>query len=136
MKTTSNDTGKSGQELRRVGQCLYRSQQSGVYYAILKRGGKQIKRSLRTSDKALAKRRLADVSARAVKLTHGGDSAMTFEELGKRWLRSVRAQMKPSSHKRQEGIVRGLGKFFGVTQVRRITKGMSGLQLHHVMMKE
>lgn len=40
---SSDSTG----QLQRVGHCLYRSQKSRIYYAILKRGGKQIKRSLR-----------------------------------------------------------------------------------------
>jgi len=124
MNSNNNKSGKSTQELRRVSECLYRSQQSGVYYAILKRKGKQIKRSLRTSDKTLAKRRLAELSKKAVALTQGGDSAITFDNLAKRWLRAVSSQMKPSSLRRQATVVKGLGRVFGLTQTRRITKSM------------
>lgn len=55
----------------------------------------------------------------------GGDSSITFDDLGKRWLRAVSPQMKPSSFRRQEVIVRNLSKRFGPTQVRRITKTMT-----------
>jgi len=124
MNSTHKNAGKTNQDLRRVAQCLYRSQQSGVYYAILKRGGKQIKRSLRTSDQALAKRRLAELSERASALTHGGDSAITFGDLAKHWLVAVSSQMKSSSYTRQEVVVRSLGRRFGVSQARRISKAM------------
>lgn len=110
--------------MRRVGQCLYRSQQSGVYYAILKRGGKQIKRSLKTTDQALAKRRLAEMSDRASTLAHGGDSAICFADLGEKWVKSISSHLKTSSATRQAVILRGLGQFFGATQVRRITRSM------------
>jgi hypothetical protein len=36
-------------QLRLVGECLYRSDY-GVYFALVKVGGKQIKRSLKTND--------------------------------------------------------------------------------------
>ena len=75
-------------ELKRVGHRLYRSQNSRTYYAILKRGDKQIKRSLKTTDSALAKRRLSDLADRAAQLTPGRDSAITFQELGEQWLRT------------------------------------------------
>jgi len=56
---TKHPTNQSQQDLKRVAECLYRSQNSNIYYAILKRGGKQIKRSLKT---VLAKRRLKDLT--------------------------------------------------------------------------
>ena len=50
MKTRS----PSQQTLQRVGENLYRSDSSAIYYAILKRDGKQIHRSLKTTDPGLA----------------------------------------------------------------------------------
>ena len=41
-----------------VAECLYRNDASGIYYALIKRGGKQIRRSLKTSDRKLAERKL------------------------------------------------------------------------------
>ena len=46
---------------RKVGENLYRLIASGTYYALLKRGGKQIRKSLGTKDKELAIRKLAEL---------------------------------------------------------------------------
>ncbi len=48
IKSANRATVADHQTLRCVGHCLYRSKESDVYYAILKRAGKQIKRSLKT----------------------------------------------------------------------------------------
>ncbi len=42
----------NGDALKYVGECLYRSH-NGMYYALVKVSGKQIKRSLKTADLAL-----------------------------------------------------------------------------------
>ena len=57
MNTANETETTTGQALKRVGHCLYRSDKTRGYYAILRRGGKQFKRSLKTNDAALAKRR-------------------------------------------------------------------------------
>jgi integrase len=46
---------------QKVGECLYRYSRNGMYYARIKREGKESKRSLRTTDRALAQRRLRDL---------------------------------------------------------------------------
>jgi hypothetical protein len=51
-------------QFNRVGECLYRIH-AGGYYALIKVGGKQIKRSLRTHDQALAKRRRKELREKA-----------------------------------------------------------------------
>jgi hypothetical protein len=50
---------------KKVAENLYRHAPSGNYYALLKRGGKQFRRSLKTDDRALANRRLADLARRS-----------------------------------------------------------------------
>ena len=45
--------------LQKVGESLYRYSSNRVYYARVKVDGKEIKRSLRTTDPALARRNLA-----------------------------------------------------------------------------
>ena len=50
---------------RKVAQNLYRLESSGVYYALFKRSGKQIRKSLKTVDPALARRRLSEDPALA-----------------------------------------------------------------------
>jgi hypothetical protein len=51
----------SGAVFHKVAQNLYRLESSESYYALFKRGGKQIRKSLKTSDATPARRRLADL---------------------------------------------------------------------------
>ena len=120
MKTIQPVT--SNQVLERVGHCLYRSVKSKRYYAILKRSGKQIKRSLKTVDCALARRRLSDLQEKASRLSREESAKITFNGLREQWLQAVIGSMKPSSFLRQSQILKSLGKFFGAMVVRRITK--------------
>ena len=52
------------QEFKKAAECLY-CNGNGVYFALLKVAGKQIKRSLKPDDVALAKRRLEDLRGKA-----------------------------------------------------------------------
>jgi integrase len=110
------------QTLQRVGHCLYRSDKTRVYYAILRRGGKQIKRSLRTSDQVLAKRRLADLEEKAQRLNQTGAAKVLFTDLGNRWHEVLGASLKPSSHLRQRVVLNSLNPYFGTMMVRGITR--------------
>jgi len=56
MKTTPAKN-REHQKLIHVGDYLYRSSVTDVYYAIFQRDGRQVKRSLKTTDPELAKRR-------------------------------------------------------------------------------
>jgi hypothetical protein len=44
---------------QKVGECLYRYSSNGVYYGRTRVDGKEIKRSLETTDRAIANRELA-----------------------------------------------------------------------------
>ncbi len=54
MKTQRRNRGT----FQKVGECLYRYSSNGVYYARIEARGKEIRRSLKTTDRDLAKRRL------------------------------------------------------------------------------
>lgn len=125
MKTDTQDMVATNQTMKRVGHCLYRSEKSGIYYAILKRIGKQIKRSLKTSDHALAKRRLADLQGKAARLSSGETGRISFEVLAARWLEAAGTSMKPSSLERQRLVLKSLNHFLGQTLVRTISKPMA-----------
>jgi len=112
----------TNQTLHRVGHCLYRSPVSQIYYAILKRAGKQIKRSLKTADAALAKRRLTELQSKAAGINRSESGKLTFRELAARWLAAVGASMKISSYKRQSYVVNVLNAFYGPLVVRGISK--------------
>jgi hypothetical protein len=44
----------AGLFFKKVGPCRYRHSNTGTYYALAKRGGKQFRKSLKTSDRQLA----------------------------------------------------------------------------------
>ena len=95
----------------RVAECLWRSNASGKYYAFIKSGGKQFHRSLKTTDRALAERRLARYRQKVGKLNHGKEATgITFG-----------ARMKPSSLLRRKISVKQLKAFFGQLAVRNMT---------------
>jgi len=62
-----------------AGENLRRRKSSGVYYAFLKRGRKQFRRSLKTADKAFAKRRLADLERDINRLAPAEAANVTFD---------------------------------------------------------
>jgi len=63
--------------LTKVAECLYRNGH-GPCFALIKVRGKQIKRSLKTSDAALARRRPAELRTKAHGLA-GEERGMTFD---------------------------------------------------------
>jgi integrase len=109
--------------LVKVAECLYRNQSSGTYYALVKRGGKQFRRSLKTTDRAMAGRLLVDYRRKVERLTAPAEARqVTFEELAKVWFASASATLKSSSALRRELAMRQLFRFFGKMPVRQITR--------------
>ncbi len=110
---------------QKVGECLYRRQSSQVYYALVKRAGKQHRKSLKTTDRKLAERLLADYRREigAVKPTVGGRS-VTLGEVAKRWLEAKKPFLKPMSFKRCETSVGQLCRLLGTVAVRKISPTM------------
>ena len=110
---------QKSQELKKVGQCLYRNGLK-TYFALIKVSGKQIKRSLKTDDLALAKRRLAELRSKAERL-HGKENRnIRFEELIGNWLESIKANLKPKSWDRRRVAIVGLTPFFKGMPVKSI----------------
>jgi len=117
-KERSNHNGK--QRFKKVGPNLYRDA-AGRYYLLVKRGGKQFRRSLKTTDAALAKRRLREFQDQAGRLnTDGTNSSIRFNELAERWLAAKRPDLKASSAARRATAVKALGPYFNGRLVRAI----------------
>lgn len=57
----------------KVGECLYRYLPTGKYYARFESNGREVRKSLGTTDRALAKRKLADLQRATARTTKGGD---------------------------------------------------------------
>ena len=117
-KERSNHNGK--QRFKKVGPNLYRDA-AGRYYLLVKRGGKQFRRSLKTTDAALAKRRLREFQDQAGRLnTDGTNSSIRFNELAERWLAAKRPELKASSAARRATALKALGPYFNGRLVRAI----------------
>lgn len=88
----------------KVGECLYRYRPSGVYYARVKSGGKEIRRSLKTKDRQVAKSNLADLRGELgnVDLTVG---RISLSELCVRFLKTIQHQ-KPKTIECKELVVK------------------------------
>jgi integrase len=87
----------------KVGECLYRYSSNGVYYGRIRIDGKEIKRSLETADRELAKRKLARFKEEQRQIDRS-QGKFTLEELCDRYLKTIQHQ-KPKTVKRKECIV-------------------------------
>jgi len=100
---------------------LYRRAASGVYYLLVKRQGRQFRRSLKTGDFALAKRRLREFQGKASKLAGAdADKGLLFEDLAQRWLSSIKPDQKSISYTRRIVAVKALSLFFRGEHVTKI----------------
>jgi integrase len=80
---------------QKVGECLYRYSSNGVYYARFKSGGKEIRCNLRTADRKLAERNLAEKKRQQSQIDPA-KSRMTLAELCDIYVRTVQRQ-KPTT---------------------------------------
>jgi hypothetical protein len=103
-----------------AGENLRRLKSSGVYYLFVKRNGKQISRSLKTTDKPLAKRRLANLLRDFARLMPTEAADLSFEQMAARWLETTRHTIKASSHDRRQRCVRAVAPFLSGIPVRNL----------------
>jgi integrase len=121
MKTNKSTFSSGNQRLNRAGQCLYQSARSDIYYAVFYRDNKQIKLSLKTTDKELARRRLEPIRQKIASFKSKESAALTFADLAERWLRTQEGRMKPKSFERRKVAVTAIKAQFRDT-VRAIDK--------------
>jgi hypothetical protein len=91
--------------LRRSASAFIATRPNGTYYARFKIRGKERRRSLNTTDKPLAKRRLADLQ-RAVGMTGGQGDRLTLAELCDRYLETTRNQAPATIYRKKAIAVR------------------------------
>jgi integrase len=105
---------------QKVGECLYRYSSNGVYYARFESGGKEIRRSLRTTDRASAQRALAWLKQEREQVdpAHG---KLTLAELCDHYLQTVQHQ-KPKTVERKTLIVRRIKKQWPTGKLTQIAK--------------
>jgi hypothetical protein len=136
MKTAPKN--RKQQKLIHVGDCLYRSSVTDVYYAIFTRDDRQVKRSLKTKDPELAKRRREVHRRKVERLTADDAKTLPFAEyqrndetgemtdeliggVSKRWFDSVSVSIKPKTVLMYLNSIKMLSRHFGSLTVRNVT---------------
>lgn len=106
----------------KVAENLYRLESSNGYYALVKKAGKQFRRSLKTKDRKLAERRLKELKAQIGVLTVAKDDAkLTFKEVADSWNDATRHLIAESSQTRRKTCIKNLGDYFQTLSIRNIT---------------
>jgi integrase len=106
----------------RVAENLYRLETSGGYYALVKRGDKQFRRSLKTKDRKLAERRLKEYRDQLLNLRVTEDARLSFADVAKHWMAVTSHTLKPSSALRREQCIQTLIPFFEGFSIRNIQR--------------
>ena len=88
----------------KVGECLYRYVPTGKYYGRFEVNGREVRRSLGTTDKPTAKRKLTDLQRSLSRTTAGGEK-LTLAALCDRYLDTTRSQAAATIY-RKEAIAR------------------------------
>jgi len=126
MENATLPEGKAARKVvfHRVAENLYRLETTGGYYALLKRGNKQFRPSLKSKDRKLSDRRLAELRAQVGHLTISDDARLSFDEIAKRWMDTTKHALKGSTITRRQTCIKNLSPFFRGMAVRN-------LQPHH-----
>ena len=122
MKMTGKKiaTPVSAPAFHKVAENLYRLESSSGYYALLKRGGKQFRRSLKTKDRKLADRRLNDLRAKIGCLKISPEAKLNFEQAANLWLATNQHALSSNTVKRRKMYIKGLAPFFRNLPIRNI----------------
>src|SRR5260370_23149891 len=99
MRALQNQIGA----FQKVGECLYRYSSNGVYYGRIRVDGKEIKRSLETTDRAIANRELARFKNEQRQIDRA-QGKLTLAQLCDRYVKTVQHQ-KPRTIERKTCIV-------------------------------
>jgi integrase len=89
----------------KVGECLYRYSSNGIYYAVLRHSGKLIRRSLETTDKVLARRKLADFR-RDIGRMDPSAGRVALSTLSQRYLATCTNQAAKTLRRKQDIVAR------------------------------
>ena len=107
---------------RKVAECLYRNESSGIYYALVKRTGKQYRRSLKTTDRKLAERRLSDFRQKVGLLSRtASPNQFSFSDIADRWIETLRPTLKPMSLSRRVVSLKQIKPYFATLSVRQLS---------------
>jgi integrase len=105
---------------QKVGECLYRYSSNGVYYARFESGGKEIRRSLRTTDRASAQRALAWLKQEREEIDPA-QGKLTLAELCDRYSTTIQHQ-KPKTIERKTFIVQRIKTDWPTGRLTQVSK--------------
>jgi integrase len=105
---------------QKVGECLYRYSSNGVYYARFESSGKEIRRSLRTTDRASAQRALAWLKQEREQIDPA-QGKLTLGELCDRYSATIQHQA-PKTVQRKLFIVHRVKSHWPTGRVTQIAK--------------
>jgi integrase len=105
---------------QKVAECLYRYSSNGVYYARFESGGKEIRRSLRTTDRASAQRALAWLKQEREQVDPA-QGKLTLGELCDRYSATIQHQ-KPKTVERKSLIIRRVRSHWPTGRLTQVTK--------------
>src|SRR3984957_21146702 len=114
MKMTGKETTPTASlqpVFHKVAENLYRLESSGGYYALIKKSGKQFRRSLKTKDRKLADRRLKELKGQIGCLTLTDDAKLGFEAVANRWLESIKHTLAEGTLQQREIRIKNLAPF-------------------------
>src|SRR5579862_2133276 len=97
-------TQESKGPFEKVGECLYRYKASGVYYARIKKNGKEIRQSLETTDRVAAKANLAE-KRQELDQVDPAAGKITVNELAERYLKTIQHRKHPTIQAK-EGVIK------------------------------
>src|SRR6266513_1381361 len=105
---------------QKVGECLYRYSSNGVYYARFESSGKEIRRSLRTTDRTSAQRALAWLKQEREQVdpTQG---KLTLAELCDRYSETIQHQ-KPKTIERKSLIISRVKRHWPTGRFTQVAK--------------
>src|SRR5215471_3135444 len=95
MKTRGDKQGV----FEKVGECLYRYAPNGVYYARIKTDNKEIRQSLRTTDRKTAERELRALKEREGRIDRS-QGKVTLEKLCEKYMTTIRHQAPGTVYKK------------------------------------
>jgi len=105
---------------RKVGECLYRYSSNGVYYARFKSDGKEIRRSLETTDPAEARRKLAAEKKKERQIDRSRGK-LTLCELCEQWLETIQGS-KPKTLEQKSYIAVRIKEHWPTGSLVQVTK--------------
>src|SRR5262245_58815156 len=105
---------------QKVGECLYRYSTSGTYYARIRVDGKEIKRSLETTDRAIANRQLARFKNEQRQIDRS-QGKLTLAQLCDRYHETIQGQ-KPATIEGKSYILHRIRQLWPTGRLTQVAK--------------